>query len=349
MKIFQLIRKNFVLIIFILIVIVATLLDGSPFVWGDGWGYYHTGKQIVSNGQLVADVKPDYYEYSMHGLWELNGKYVTRYLPGNSVVWGPFMGVASFFDSGTKYDDYYKGYNGHSLAEGLAILSASVTYTVIGLLALYKALRILNFSKSSSVIAIATSFLSTYAWHYVFETPAVSHAYDLFGANVLLYLILLLARERVAVKRRWLVLIGVGVVSGIITIVRPTNVFIVIALILYLTLSQKKNLGIYIKQGIYIGIGALPLFLFFLLFNYVTFGNPFANGYAVLGSTQFRFDEFYLFDLLFSNFRGWFVYSPLMLISIISLLFYVKAKLIRFTYTLLPIVLVVLIYSFWPI
>ena len=113
-------------------VLAATIIfmDGSPYVDSDGWGYYHTAKSLVNEGDFVASEKSEYFDYASYRVVYHQDQFVSKYAPGYPLIAFPALLVASLFDQGSTYSNYFKAYNGHSIWDGLALLLLNVVLTI---------------------------------------------------------------------------------------------------------------------------------------------------------------------------------------------------------------------------
>lgn len=120
----------FVVITVSFVLLFIGLVDGVPFALSDGYGYFHTAKELVTNSSFVSSLTPEYLSYSGHTISLFNDNYVTRYSPGNSIFWFLPLKFSSLFNNNTIYDNYYKAFNGHSFADGMIVLMTSILVIV---------------------------------------------------------------------------------------------------------------------------------------------------------------------------------------------------------------------------
>jgi len=338
-------KKYLPQILLLLGFIVVGFINGSPFIFGDGYGYYHVAKTLVTQGDLVTKIAPDYLPYAGYAVSQYNGNYVTVYSAGPAILMWPFLTAARPFQgNATIYNDYYKAFNGHTLADGVAVLSAAIFYSYLSVLLIYYLLRNLNFSKKISIVSTAAVFLSSYALNYVFQDSSYSHTYELFALSLVLYSLIKFTKDH---KVGYLFLAGVA--SGLLVLIRPIDIVIVLPIVVYVFMKKGEVLKLRerLKRFSYFIIGALPLALIFFYYNYVSYGSIIANAYSVLGGGGFSLLQFNLFKLLFSDVRGWFIWSPVMLVGFLGLIAYCWKNLNRVFLYLLPVVCLVITYSFW--
>ena len=344
-----------------LLAAAVVFMDGSPFVDSDGWGYYHTAKSLVNNGHFVASKKPEYADYSMQRVVYHQNKFVSKYSPGYPIIAFPALLIASFFDQGSPYTNYFKAYNGHSIWDGLALLLLNVILTIFSFLFIYNSLSIFKISQLAKLTASGIPFLISFYHTYAIEELGFSHPAEVFAiSGVLFFTVKTIYSERkntgsLQLCALWSLFFGMAV------LVRPTNGIILLPWLgfyiygLFHVSSKSKFLASLCLIGI-IGSALLAVYLYY---NWSSYGDPLTNGYTALSSSKFSLKKyFFLFQILFSGCRGWVIYSPAVIFSIMGLI--ISGRPPRQTekttfkldknfslLSLLSICLNVLIYSFW--
>lgn len=323
------------------------LTNGVPLIYSDGWGSYHIAKSIVENGRFVSNVEPEYWNYIEHGGNLYRDQFVTVYAPGAGVLNVPGLLVVELFegDSKSSQNDYFYALNGHSLYEGISFLITAMLFGLATIYLIYKTLRKLDFSKKNSVITTFSSYVGSYAIWYVFLNSAFGHTYDLFGIALAFFGITKYEIEYKAdFKKKIMSLILVGLGFGVATLTRPILVLPTFLFGIYLI--YKKRL----KDLIYFVFSGLPFAIILFLYNQISYGKPIASGYSEIWNQTFQTENFYLLQLLFSPIRGWFVYSPIFLISIIGLIWMAKTSKQKFIpiFSIISILSIIIVYSFWP-
>lgn len=309
---------------------------GSPYIFSDGYGYYHVGKTLVTEGNFVTSNQPDYYPYTGHAVMQFEDHYTTVYSPGNAILWWPFLTVGKIFNSGTVYTEYHQAFNGHHISDGVLIAIASIFYSVLAIYFIYKILKMLGFRTKISIFAIASLWLSSYILGYILINSSFSHSYEVFTLCGLLYTFLKGVKDK---NNKYLILSGLF--GGLNVLIRPFNLIILIPFVLYLIYKKDfKKLIFFITGGV---VPALILFLY----NYNSYGAIFTTGYQELWGVGLSLSQFNFFKLLFSTVRGWFIYTPVALISIIALLKYSFKDVKKTLLFVIPIFLTIFIYSFW--
>ncbi|MFS8130821.1 MAG: ArnT family glycosyltransferase [Candidatus Dojkabacteria bacterium] len=329
-------KKSLLVIGLLALFILTLILNGSPFIFGDGYGYFHNAKTLTTTGTFLQTNKPEYFPYTGHAVTEESGKFVTVYPPGSSLLMWPFLSISKLISSGTVYSDYYKAFDGHSLADGVAVLLAASFYMILAVLIIYKLLRGLGFSTKITLVSLTAVYLGSYIITYTEQFASYSHIYEIFAVSLLLYCLYLFGR-----RFEYRYMLFAGLATGLLVLTRPIDAVIVLPIFIFIAIYRNR------KALTYYLLGGAPFAFLFLAFNYTSYGNALSTGY---GSTEklFDFSKFNLGNLLFSDVRGWFFYSPIMILASIGLILYARKNKPSFLIYLAPCILLIALYSFWP-
>ncbi len=320
--------------VFIFIILLSSVfINGSPFIFGDGYGYYHTAKTLSTKGQLVTQDEPSYFEYTGHAVnKDARGNYSTDYPFGSSIFWLPGLTFSKLIDSP---DNYYEAFNGHSLNDGIAILLTATLVLFASVVLTYKILQKLGFSNRNSMFSVLAVYISMYIFSNLYYFSSYAHINELFSFTLVLYLFLCTLQS--PIRRNWL---GFGLAIGLLTVTRPADIVLTLPFVFYIIYKHR------IKSGLYIALAGLPFAIAFFYYNFVSFGSPFMFGH---NSEQFSLSNFSLINILFSDIRGLFIWSPLIIIASVSI-FYFAVKNSQPIYKLgsAAYLLFLILYNFWP-
>jgi hypothetical protein len=346
-KIFQ--TKVF-LPLLIIFYLLNFFFNGEPFVRSDGWGYFHIAKSILNEGNFISKVKPEYWNYMEHAKSTINGNYVTPYLPGTSIAILPGLAVANLLNdinsiNSINGNDFFLAYNGNTLFEGISIIITAFIFSIISWILIYKSLRLLGFSERNSWFSTLMVFLSSYALWYVFIMPSYTHTYEIFCTALVFYTYIRIQKPNplgTKPKNNFKSYLICGAAAGFAVLIRPT--LFPIALIVGLAfLFQKKT----IKQLVFFALGGIPFLITLLAYNYISYGNALIISYSAVAGVGFDFSNIKIFEMLFSPFKGWLVFSPIYLLSFWGLLLFYKRNRGLCLVSLLSIFSVALLYSAW--
>ncbi len=320
-------------ILFILITSVSTRLCFSEIgiqprvvnvINYDAFGYYWFLPAIF----IYEDVKELQWlpekekQYTLSGDGKLyqfvtlpQGGYTGKYLCGVAILQAPFCALGHCY---AKINNYPS--DGFSPPYHWALVAASIFYGILGLVLIRKLLSP-DFSDTTIAMVLLLMSIGSNWLQYIAIENAMSHAY-IFP----LYAAVLLATKKWHETPTLSLAFGIGLIIGIATISRPTEIIMLFIPLLWdtfdsasrqkkSTLLQKKPLLI---ASILLGgvIGILPQLVYW---KYSTGSWIFS-----VGSKWFFLNPF--FRVLFGTELGWFIYTPISILFIISLLYLKKHR-----------------------
>lgn len=337
---------NYKWAIFLVVLVCFLFLfitQAEPFVRSDGYYSYHTAKVVVENATFTTREKPEYWD--VQPAWTktvFNEKYVSVTSPGTALLIAPALLVSRIITPLISLDDsYFKLYNGHTLIDGICILLNTCIFFFLGIYFTYRSLRALNISEKISIISLILSTLASFILWYVLLYPSISHVYEFFSVALLLYSFVLYRKTEFS---RYLVIFFLS--SGILVLIRPIFIPMVLFAVIFLLYKNSKE-----KVLKNLGLGfaiAIPFMVLIAIYNLESYGSIFSSGYSITRGETFTLDTFNGLNLLFSTYRGWLIYSPLFIGSIIGLAWFFKKNKRVSILSLGSIVLGVVIYGFWP-
>lgn len=336
----------------ILVVIACFIIDLNFKNWEkqerviehDVHNYYaYLPAQFIYNDIKIE--KSDYqYGDDLYWFWPSltpDGKRVFKMTMGLSVLYSPFFFVAHGY---ALLSDYPA--NGFSEPYKIFLLLSAIFYLLIGLDFLRKILLHYGFTDKITAITILLIGLGTNLLAYSSQSAPVSHVYNFCLFAVFIFYTIKW-HETQSIKNT----IVVGLLIGLITLVRPSNVVIAIFFIFYETSSFrifKEKIILYKKKIFFL---FLMIFLSFLVwvpqFVYwkITTGNFLFYSYTDEG---FFFSNPKIIDGLFSFRKGWLVYTPIMTFALIGI-FLMKdtLKKLRFPVIFFFLANIYVIFSWW--
>ncbi len=333
-----------ILVLFIIIQLLRGS-EGKRIIDGDGSGYYAylTTLLVHKTTDFTAVFE---YEKSKRGL-DYVGHYFHRkddvltnkYFLGTSLLILPFYLLALLYSFiiGMPPD-------GYNILFQYGVALAAAIYTAAGLLITGRLLTTYNINRNTITLSLVAVLLGTNLFYYTFLHPSHSHAYSFFAIS----LFLLASRQFfLTLSNRSLYLAAFAL--GLVILIRPTNGFVVFALpflaershMLTSALTRlKKNLRLIIA-AILIPIAVISIQL---IFNLVQTGQLFYWSYQNEG---FNFLHPAMIDFLFSYRKGFFLYTPLMILLIPSVYLLRGSKFQLITFTLFFLLLVYFLSSWW--
>lgn len=312
----------------------------------DGRGYYYflpalsTADKtyqttLESEKQIVGNSAPQLYILKTE-----EGKYTNKCYPGVAILQSPFYLLATGIDwfGGTTF-------NGYSDSHLLAFFWGSMLYVFLSMVFFQKTLALFfGSSKYTWLISILLVF-GTNVWYQAVFYCGLSHHYSLFLFSVFCWNVL-----RYKNDSRLKYLIYTGVILGLLFLVRPTNV-LVLAFLPFLfgnwnsflealkKLIRLKNahlISFVISCGVILAL--LPIV------TYWQTGHFFYWSYQGEG---FDFRGKHLVETWFSYRVGIFVLTPITLLALVGLFYWLRKNTYLFFAWLLPFVVITYILSSW--
>lgn len=290
----------------------ATELAGRFYrglIWSDAEGYYlYLPALFINDGFEELTVRTE----AQFKPFEGTQKIFTKYTCGVAIMEMPFFLGAHALTLATGgeadgFSDYYIR----------ALQLAGIFYGFLGLLLLKKILA-RYFSEVVVMMAVTGFFLGTNLYHYILQEPGMSHVYSFFLFGVFVWFV-----PRFYERPGWRIFGGMGLLAGLIVLIRPTNILLLLYLLLYQVRSWEdaKNRGLFIKE--YIGqllIAPVASFLVFvpqfLYWKYIS-GDWLIYSY---GEEGFNWLQPRIDMVLFHIKNGWLLFSPMAGLAILGCL-----------------------------
>lgn len=230
----------------------------------------------------------------------------------------------------------------------MGVLIATTFMGLMSVIMMYKLLR-MKFTPLISFLSALIAYFATYAFYYTFMEPSFVNVPEMFFITLSLYLFVKVIKEGLSItKKSFIYLITVGLSLGLAITCRVSSVFVLGVLGISVLYLFKKN---FIKPALAIGLGLMLPLLSMLAFSYLAFGDPFTSGMSYFSwYPLFSIKYFSLLNILFDPIRGLFLWSPITLVALISILVGIKNNLkIKniLIFSLSIISLIILFYSFW--
>lgn len=304
------------------------------FFWraSDGLGYY----QWLPTAFLSGNFDCMYWSHQI-----AEDRAISLFTLGVAVLQLPFFLVAQWATWAFGYPS-----TGFNPANAVGMMAATATYAGAGAVLSFKLAR--RFSNTpAALLAVVVIYAGSNLFYYATQQPLMSHVYSFF----LITLFCWCGLRIVDGPRR--VHVFLFLFSGaLLLLVRQLNAFVIIFPLWMAWASPGgikgawKNLAR--QRGPFIlglVLGVIPWVLQSLYWHHIT-GHWYANGYAYK-------DEFFEWDkmvpgmVLFSPRNGWFVFSPLFLIVVGTLLVHAWRNTRPARPVLLLLLVTVLLYSAW--
>ena len=264
---------------------------------------------------------------------------VDKYYYGEAFLLSPFFFIAHTISKIGGYP-----LSGYSKPYYLSVMFASIFYFLAGCVFLWLLLRKMNFNKNIAFATCVAYSFGTNLFYYAVYEPSMSHIYSFFAISAFLYSLISYFKE--PQKRTFLF---ASFLLGIVVVIRPVNVLI-LTLIPFIAgdLNHLKNGFTFIFRNylIFILSFLIVLFLIFgqLLLYYWQTGQFIIWSYKDEG---FNFSNPQIINSLFSYTKGFFVYTPLALISLAGFFLFKENKRYLFFSALIPLFIIIYVVSSW--
>jgi hypothetical protein len=226
-----------------------------------------------------------------------------KYPAGVAMLELPFFLSAQLYSYCAGYPQLY----GYSIPYQLAVCFASIFWAVLGLIYLRKVLR-KYFNDAVVAVTLLLILFGTNLWCYSMFYLGMSHSFS-FG----LFCLLIFVTDRWYKTQKGKDAIIIGILMGLIVLVRPTNVVaVIIPLGWYHSsfYSIGKRLGFYLSQVRFIVAGAMAMCgIVMIQCFYWHYTTGLWLIYSYRGET-FNFAHPHILDGLTSYDKGWLVYTP---------------------------------------
>lgn len=291
----------------------------------DGIGYYEYLPSIFIHKDLSRKDIPIQLEHSKYKrikdldmYVDFNDRWVNKYPAGTALLQSPFFLTTLVFTERTGNAD-----DGYQLAFQKSVFYAALFYLLLSLI--FFKLLLKSYAVSPIVIVLSQIILvfATSVLNYVNFEAAFSHVYSLFALSAFLYV----ARIYFT-KKKLSYFIWACVFLGLIFILRQVNILIFFFLPfiagswttfregVVLIIKEKKQL----IKGIvlFFAIAGIQFYLW-----YLQTGHFWVYSYQ---GESFDFTHPEIFNILFSYKKGLFVYTPVLLVGMLGVLYFAFKK-----------------------
>ncbi|MBT3385476.1 MAG: hypothetical protein HN778_19160 [Prolixibacteraceae bacterium] len=269
-----------------------------------------------------------------------NGNNIIKMSMGMSFVYAPFF----FAGHGAAKILGYEAY-GYSEPYKFALIIGAIIYLILGLIFLRKIL-LKYFSDKITTLTILAIAIGTNLAYYSSVEGTMTHIYNFAFFNIFIWHTILW-HEKPTFKR----LFGLGALAGLITLIRPSNIVILLFFFIYnvysFRLIKEKITFVYKKFHWFLGMLLAFLLVWIPQFAYNLYFTGDLLFYSYTGE-KFFFNNPQILDGLFSYRKGWLLYTPMMIISIFGMIvLFFKKKEFSWATLIFMIISVYIIFSWW--
>jgi hypothetical protein len=323
------INKVFLSIVFIATVWIATNLNSVHnynYVFHyDSEGYQMYLPALFLNGGFenlfVKTTDLDGGKYSKP--YPNTDKVFNKYTCGVSILELPFFLLAIVY--GLLFGlDNITGYEPHF---SIATITATAFYLTVAFHFLIKILNKHTKKNYVSLVVVSVVWLGTNLFHYTTKSPGLSHPFSIFLFVMFIYFTQIYYEEN---SLRYL--LKLAFIFGLIVLIRPTNAIVFIYFLFYNVSSLKEIYNRFvhwikhIKHIIFFPVIAFLVFLPQLFYWKYVSGSWLIYSYKGEGFIYWKSPM--LPEIWYHPQNGFFLYSPLMLLSIFGLALTIKKSIL---------------------
>jgi hypothetical protein len=301
----------YALVLFTALTSVFGLWRGTD---GQGWketirsdarGYYGYLQALFIRGDLGNEpFNSTYVKYTRTGT-------LNKYYCGTSLLMAPWFGIGHAF----ALNDAHSPKDGLSAYEQKAIGVGAWVYLLFGLLTLRALFRYMGIREAVIAWTLVALVLGTPLLQYAAIQPGWSHVYTFSAVAAFL---LAIHRISSGASPRWTIV--AGALLGLIVLIRPINVLAILAVPLVSANGLAALIGTIFRQRatLFAVLACIGVFAVQPVMWYAQTGNFYEYGYKGEG---FHWTRPEVVKVLFGFRRGLFLWTPLMLLPALSVLF----------------------------
>jgi len=302
-------RNFIILFVFSIILYTAGVLWVGSIVWGDSLYYMAYTHTFVVDHDLdlsnEATTFPNRIEVNKN-----TGKVINKFSPGTSVMWIPGFTAGYFLQLVVSFIFNYQVVWLPLYATAIS----SIAFSVLGLYFVYQTL-LFFFDKKVSSLTVFFLYLTTQMFYYTSIDPLNSHSVSFLVSSLLLYLLARNVVKKTLSNYSYFIL---GLLSGLLVLIRNQDAVIILPIFIYLFFHTKNTLKEKIKHSLVFISTAFVIFsiqLFITLELFGMFGSP----YLMRGEQLAWFSPDFI-RVLFSMGNGLFFFAPVLLFATLGLI-----------------------------
>jgi hypothetical protein len=317
----------------LLVLFILSLPFVHPKVRSDGTGYYAYARSLIIDHNLsfqgdwkdlastpfiitrYKDGRPilDYYTQTGH--------IANHFSLGPAIMWAPFLAVTHYIILGLNHLGWNIPADGHSRPYLIAMAWSTALYGFLGLWLSFDLAR-KYFDECWAFLATIGIWLASSLPVYMYEDPSWSHAQSAFAVALFLWYWHRTRENRTAMQ--WFTL---GLIAALMCEVYFANGVFLLVLLLESFSNFRAAWGVSDRGEMlrllrFHAIFAVTMAIAFtpqLIVRKIIFGSPFALG--LYASRPWNWLSPHFWDVLFSSNRGAFLWTPILVPSVIGLFF----------------------------
>ncbi len=247
-----------------------------------------------------------------NGLTSIGNKKIIKTTLGLSILYSPFFFMADIY---AQHTDYLR--DGYSVPYQYMLDKANIFYALLGIIFLTKIL-IRYFDPKTTLLTLIVIVLGTNYYYYIIHEGGMPHNYLFFIHSGIIYLTI-----KWLDNNKIIYAIILGLLIGLAILIRPSEIIICFIPLLWGIISfksLKERIQLFSKKKHHVIIVLVMVILVIspqlYYWKYIT-GNWIYYSY---GKEGFNYYHPEIINGLFSYKKGWLIYTPIMLFSILGIL-----------------------------
>jgi hypothetical protein len=267
------------------------------------------------------------------------GQKLNKYFAGEAILLMPFFLIAHLL----SYLFHFP-LDGYCFIYATMVSIAAAFYALVGLYMLNRLLQLYEVSAPVIAFILLLVFGGSTLLHYTWMEPSMSHVYSFCAVNSFMAF----AAEYFKYQQKSKLYL-MFITLGIICILRPVNALVVLSLpFIWLMLNLNKSVRLCIQQSlnkIFLGtlLSMAIVFIQLLLYKLQI------NQWWIWAYTNegFNFAHPHFFEFVFSFRKGWLIYTPVALVSILLAFYIWRKNVLLLGSFIFPLVIILYVASSW--
>jgi hypothetical protein len=280
---------------------------------------YKDLKHVAYRDSIMQKYVPSLGTYAEGNVDTITNKFLMRYSCGQAIIMSPWFFIAHTI----AWNSAIYPTDGYSFPYQFCIGFGMFLLALIGLGFFRKILLQYYSDKTTAITLIAIVFGTNYL-NYSSIDQAMTHS-TLFSLYCLLIYNVINYYKKFQLKN----ILAIGIISGLIILVRPPDIICLVIPILWgvSNIKDAKNRLLFLFRKwsmlLLVGVIIVTVLSLQLAYGYYISGNILYNGYK---GFEFDFLHPHCIDYCFNPRAGWLLYCPMILLSVFGVYQFVKTK-----------------------
>lgn len=329
---------------FLIVNFIGPKVMRTNMIDGDGAGHYAYLPAVFIYHSL--DFTPVFefeknrrsLDYRGHYFHNYEDKLINKYSSGTALLQLPFFLLAWLISVMAGFDA-----DGYTIFFQYGVALSAVSSVFLGLIFLFRLLQLYSVKTWVIYVTLVVGLVGTNLFYYTFYAPSMSHAYS-FGLISMFLFYVSSSFKSYTKSAIW----KSAFLLGLIVLVRPVNIIVVLCIPFLASSASNFLMTVKLKIRKMDFIPAIFLFLLAispqLIINYLQTGQVVFFSYEGEG---FYFTRPEFIKFLFSYRKGWFVYTPIMLLIIPAIVILYRRSKYMFWSALLSTTIIIYVFASW--